>query len=72
MALEASLMVEEAATGREVFRKSLAPQAEAPVTVENLPEGTYRLHSKPKSEGWFGCVLGFRVDARFALACAPR
>ena len=41
MTFEASLMVEEATTGREVFRNTLVPQND-PVAVENLPEGTYR------------------------------
>ena len=42
MTLEASLVVEEATTGREIFRKTLVPQSNDPVAVENLTEGTYR------------------------------
>ena len=40
--LEALLMVEEAATGRQVFKSNLVPQSNEPITVENLPVGTYR------------------------------
>jgi len=41
-ALEAMLVVEEAATGRQVFTGKLVPQSNEPITVENLPVGTYR------------------------------
>jgi hypothetical protein len=39
---EAMLIVEEAATGRQVFKSNLVPQSNEPITVENLPVGTYR------------------------------
>jgi len=41
-AREAVLIVEEATTDRQVFKSNLVPQSNEPVTVENLPVGTYR------------------------------
>jgi pimeloyl-ACP methyl ester carboxylesterase len=41
-AFEASLIVEEARTGRPVFSHDLAPQSEKPMSVGDLPAGTYR------------------------------
>jgi hypothetical protein len=39
---EASLIVEEAAAGKQVFKRSLVPQSNEPISVEHLPVGTYR------------------------------
>jgi hypothetical protein len=41
-AREAVLIVEEATTDRQVFKSNLVPLSNEPVTVENLPVGTYR------------------------------
>jgi hypothetical protein len=38
----ASLIVEEAATGKQAFKSNLVPQSSEPVSVERLPAGTYR------------------------------
>jgi pimeloyl-ACP methyl ester carboxylesterase len=42
MALGASLIVEEAAAGKQVFKRNLVPQSNEPISVEHLPMGTYR------------------------------
>jgi hypothetical protein len=42
MAPEASLIVEEAATGKQMFKRNLVPQSNEPVSVERLPAGMYR------------------------------
>jgi len=39
---EASLIVEEAAAGKQVFKRKLVPQSNRSISVENLPAGTYR------------------------------
>jgi len=39
---KASLIVEEAAAGKQVFKRSLVPQSNEPISVEQLPAGTYR------------------------------
>lgn len=38
----ASLIVEEAASRKQVFKRNLVPQSNEPISVEHLPEGTYR------------------------------
>jgi hypothetical protein len=38
----ASLIVEEAATGKQVFKRNLVPQSNEPISVEHLLAGTYR------------------------------
>jgi len=38
----ASLIVEEAAADKQVFKRNLVPQSNDPISVENLPVGTYR------------------------------
>jgi hypothetical protein len=42
MACEGLLIVEEAATGQQVFKRNLVPQSNEPVSVGALPAGTYR------------------------------
>jgi hypothetical protein len=42
MAAGTSLIVEEAATGKEVFRRNLFQQSNELISVEHLPAGTYR------------------------------
>jgi len=42
LSAEASLIVENTATGEQVFKRNLVPQSTAPISVENLPVGTYR------------------------------
>jgi hypothetical protein len=42
MSLGASLIVEEAETGKQVFKGNLVPQSNEPISVEHLPAGTYR------------------------------
>jgi pimeloyl-ACP methyl ester carboxylesterase len=42
MAAEALLIVEEAATAKQVFKGNLVPQSSEPISVEHLPMGTYR------------------------------
>jgi pimeloyl-ACP methyl ester carboxylesterase len=42
MAPEALLIVEEAATAKQVFKRNLVPQSNEPISVEHLPVGTYR------------------------------
>jgi hypothetical protein len=42
MAAEASLIVEEAATAKQVFKGNPVPQSNEPISVEHLPTGTYR------------------------------
>jgi hypothetical protein len=42
MGAGALLIVEEAATGKEVFKGNLVPQSNEPISVEHLPAGTYR------------------------------
>jgi pimeloyl-ACP methyl ester carboxylesterase len=42
MTAEASLIVEEAAAGKQVFKRNLVPQSNEPISVERLPAGTYR------------------------------
>jgi Lecithin:cholesterol acyltransferase len=37
-----ALIVEEAATRKQVFKRNLVPQSNEPVSVERLPAGTYR------------------------------
>jgi pimeloyl-ACP methyl ester carboxylesterase len=39
---EALLIVEEAATRKQVFKRNLVPQSNEPISVEHLPAGTYR------------------------------
>jgi hypothetical protein len=38
----ALLIVEEAATGKQIFKRNLVPQSNEPTSVELLPVGTYR------------------------------
>jgi pimeloyl-ACP methyl ester carboxylesterase len=38
----ASLIVEEAAAGKQVFKRNLVPQSNDAISVEHLPAGTYR------------------------------
>ena len=40
--LQAMLIVENAATGKQVFKGNIAPQSNESITAENLPVGTYR------------------------------
>jgi hypothetical protein len=42
MTPEALLIVEEAAAGKQVFKRNLVPQSDEPISVEHLPVGTYR------------------------------
>jgi pimeloyl-ACP methyl ester carboxylesterase len=42
MTAGASLIVEEAATGKQVFKRNLVPQSNELASVEHLPAGTYR------------------------------
>jgi hypothetical protein len=42
MSVGGSLIIEEAATGKQVFKGSLVPQSDEPISVEHLPAGTYR------------------------------
>jgi hypothetical protein len=42
MAAGALLIIEQAATGKEVFKRNLVPQSNEPISVEDLPVGTYR------------------------------
>jgi hypothetical protein len=42
MAPGASLIVEEAATSKQVFKGNLVPQSNEPISIEHLPVGTYR------------------------------
>jgi len=42
MSLGASLIVEEAETGKQVSKGNLVPQSNEPISVEHLPAGTYR------------------------------
>jgi hypothetical protein len=37
-----ALIVEEAAAGKQVFKRNLEPQSNEPISVEHLPVGTYR------------------------------
>jgi hypothetical protein len=37
-----ALIVEEAATGKQVFKRNLVPQSNEPISVGRLPAGTYR------------------------------
>jgi hypothetical protein len=41
MTPEASLIVDEVATGRQ-FKANLVPQSNEPISIEHLPAGTYR------------------------------
>jgi hypothetical protein len=38
----ALLIVEEAATGKQIFKRNLVPESNEPTSVELLPVGTYR------------------------------
>jgi hypothetical protein len=38
----ALLIVEEAATGKQIFKRNLVPESNEPISVELLPVGTYR------------------------------
>jgi hypothetical protein len=42
MTAEASLIVEEAAARKQVFKRNLAPQSNEAISVEHSPAGTYR------------------------------
>jgi pimeloyl-ACP methyl ester carboxylesterase len=42
LSAEASLIVENTASGEQVFTRNLVPQSTQPISVENLPVGTYR------------------------------
>jgi pimeloyl-ACP methyl ester carboxylesterase len=42
MNLAAALIVEDVAAGKQVFKRNLVPQSNEPISVENLPAGTYR------------------------------
>jgi hypothetical protein len=42
MSPAASLIVEESAAVKQVFKRNLVPQSNEPISVENLPAGTYR------------------------------
>ena len=43
------LIVEEATTAKQVFKGNLVPQSNEPISVENLPAGTYRAVSDRRS-----------------------
>ena len=42
MTPEASLIAEEATTGKQVFKRNLVPQSNESISVDHLPAGTYR------------------------------
>jgi hypothetical protein len=42
IAVGAILIVEDAATGKQLFKGNLVPQSNEPISVEHLPVGTYR------------------------------
>jgi hypothetical protein len=42
MTADASLVLEEVSTRKQVFKRNLAPQSNEPISVEPLPAGTYR------------------------------
>jgi hypothetical protein len=50
MTAEASLIVEEAATGKQVFKRNLARQSNELISVEPLPAGTYRTALETKGQ----------------------
>jgi pimeloyl-ACP methyl ester carboxylesterase len=47
---EASLIVEEAAPAKQVFKSNLVPQSNEPISVERLPVGTYRAALQTKDQ----------------------
>jgi hypothetical protein len=54
---EASLIVEEAATGKQMLKRNLAPQSNEAISVEPLPAGTYRTALEAKGQRLFSDVF---------------